>query len=172
VDKLGHLRRAEARLFEEFGREPTAEELAAELGMDAKRVEQYRKAAITPASLDAPLGDEDTKRVADVVADEKAETPYEQLEGQADVELVREMIDTLTPREKTILQLRYGLDEADEQTLEEVGKKFGLTRERIRQIQESALKKLRKKIEEREKPSSTRPEEGRSLRTPESVENR
>ena len=146
VDKLSHLRRAENRLFDEFGREATAEELGAELGMDVKRVEQYRKAAFTPASLDAPLGDDGSNRVADIVADEKAETPYEQLEGVADVQLIREIVETLSPREKTILQLRFGLDGSDEQTLEEVGRKFGLTRERIRQLQESALQKLRKKI--------------------------
>jgi len=150
VEKLNLLRRAEARLFEQFGREPTDEELAAELGMEAKRVQQYRRAAITPASLDAPLGDDESNRTADVVADENAETPYQQLEGQTDVQLVRDMVESLDAREKAILQLRFGLDDADEQTLEEVGKKFGLTRERIRQIQDAALKKLRKKIAELE----------------------
>lgn len=150
VDKLAHMRRAEAKLFDEFGREPTAEELAAELGMEAKRVEQYRRASVTPTSLDAPIGDDDSNRIADVVADEKAQTPYEKLQGQADVQLIREMVQALSPREKTILQLRFGLDGSDEQTLGEIGEKFGLTRERIRQIQEATLRKLRKQMEKLE----------------------
>ena len=151
VEKLTNLRRAEARLYDEFGREPTAEELAADLGMEPRRVDQYRKASLAPTSLDAPIGDEDSNRIADIVADEKAETPYDQLEGQTNASLIRELVETLPPREKTILQLRFGLNDADEQTLGEVGQKFGLTRERIRQIQEATLKKLRKRIEELER---------------------
>ena len=151
VDKLQQLRRAEARLYDEFGREPTAEELAADLGMEARRVDQYRKASLTPTSLDAPIGDEESNRIADIVADDKAETPYAQLEGQTNARLVQELVETLPPREKTILQLRFGLGDRDELTLGEVGQKFGLTRERIRQIQEATLKKLRKRIEELER---------------------
>jgi RNA polymerase primary sigma factor len=150
VDKLARMRRAEARLFDEFGREPTSEELAAELDMEPRRVEQYRRAAVTPTSLDAPIGDDDSNRIADVVADDKAQTPYEKLQGQADVQLIRDMVQTLSPREKTILQLRFGLDGSDEQTLGEIGEKFGLTRERIRQIQEATLRKLRKQMEKLE----------------------
>jgi len=151
VDKLTQLRRAEAKLFDEYGREPTSEELAADLGIGVRRIEQYRKASLAPASLDAPIGDEDSNRIADIVADEKAETPYDYLEGQTNASLIRELVEKLPPREKTILQLRFGLDEAQEQTLGEVGEKFGLTRERIRQIQEATLKKLRKRIEELER---------------------
>lgn len=151
VDKLTQLRRAEAKLFDEYGREPTSEELAAELGIAVRRIEQYRKASLAPTSLDAPIGDEDSNRIADIVADEKAGTPYNHLEGQTNADLVRELVEKLPPREKTILQLRFGLDEAQEQTLGEVGEKFGLTRERIRQIQEATLKKLRKRIEELER---------------------
>jgi len=151
VDKLTQMRRAEASFFDEFGREPSDEELAEELGLPAKRVRQYRRASITPSSLDAPLGDEDSNRVADIVADEKAETPYEQLEEENNTHMVREALETLNPREKMILQLRFGLDDNEEQTLEELGDKFGLTRERIRQIQELALRKLRKKMADMEK---------------------
>lgn len=153
VDKLTQMRRAEAVFFDEFGREPSDEELAEELGLAPKRVRQYRRASITPSSLDAPLGDEDSNRVADIVADEKAETPYEQLEDENNTNMVREALESLNPREKTILQLRFGLDDNDEQTLEELGEKFNLTRERIRQIQELALRKLRKKMAEMDKSS-------------------
>jgi RNA polymerase primary sigma factor len=148
VDKLAQMRRAEARFFDERGREPSDEESAEELGLPTRRVRQYRRASLLPSSLDAPLGDEDSNKVSDVVADERAETPYEQLEDQTETKLVEEMMQTLSPRERTILELRFGLGEHEEQTLEELGDHFGLTRERIRQIQELALKKLRRKMME------------------------
>src|SRR5213082_410708 len=150
VDKLFHMRRAATKLQEELGREATDEELAEELGTTAFRVARLRSAAIRPASLDAPIGDDDTNRFGDLVEDEKADTPYEQLEDKTNTDLVREMMDTLDPREATILRYRFGLDGGGEKTLEEVGKKFGVTRERIRQLQNIALKKLRKRIEDRE----------------------
>jgi RNA polymerase primary sigma factor len=151
VDKLTHMRRAEASFFDEFGREPTDDELSAEIGLPVKRIRQYRQASMSASSLDAPLGDEDSNRVSDIVADERADTPYQQLEEENDTRMVRDALETLNPREKRILQLRFGLDDNDEQTLEELGVQFGLTRERIRQIQELALRKLRKKMAEMEK---------------------
>jgi RNA polymerase primary sigma factor len=100
--------------------------------------------------LEAPLGDDDTSRVGDIVKDERAETPYERLEEKTNVALIRELVSTLDAREKEILRQRFGLDGDNEKTLEEVGEQFGVTRERIRQIQEIALRKLRKMIEKRE----------------------
>jgi len=147
VDKLFHLRKAEARLQEVLGREPTDEELGQELDTTASRIRQLRAAAIRPASLEAPLGDEDSERFADIVKDENADSPYEQLEEKSNTALIHEMVATLDPREQRILRYRFGLDGDEEKTLEDVGDKFGVTRERIRQIQEVALKKLRKKIE-------------------------
>jgi len=147
VDKLFHLRKAEARLQDVLGREPTDEELGQELDITALRIRQLRAAAIRPASLEAPLGDEDSERFADIVKDENADSPYEQLEEKNNTALIHEMVATLDPREQTILRYRFGLDGDEEKTLEDVGDKFGVTRERIRQIQEVALKKLRKKIE-------------------------
>ena len=147
VDKLFHLRKAEARLQDVLGREPTDEELGQELDTTALRIRQLRAAAIRPASLEAPLGDEDSERFADIVKDENADSPYEQLEEKNNTALIHEMVATLDPREQTILRYRFGLDGDEEKTLEDVGDKFGVTRERIRQIQEVALKKLRKKIE-------------------------
>ena len=150
VDKISKMRRTSMRLQEEFGREPTDEELAEELGITASRVAQMRMAAIRPASLDAPIGDEDSNNFAEVVQDENADTPYEQLEGKTITKMLHEMVKTLDNREATILRSRFGLDGGNQKTLEEVGAKFGVTRERVRQIQNIALKKLRKMIEKME----------------------
>src|SRR3954470_10970979 len=150
VDKISKMRRTAMRLQEEFGREPTDEELGEELGISAARVAQMRMAAIRPASLDAPIGDEDSNNFAEVVQDESADTPYEQLEEKTVTRMLQEMVKTLDPREATILRARFGLDGGPQKTLEEVGQKFGVTRERVRQIQNIALKKLRKMIEKME----------------------
>src|SRR6185503_11930440 len=136
VDKLFHLRKATTKLEEVLGREPTDDELAAELDYTVARVKQLRRAAVRPTSLDAPIGDDDTNHVADVVKDENADTPYEQLEEKTNNALVHEMIGTLDAREQAILRQRFGLDGDDRKTLEEIGEQFGVTRERIRQIKE------------------------------------
>jgi RNA polymerase primary sigma factor len=150
VDKISKMRRTSMRLQEELGREPTDEELGEELGTTASRVAQMRMAAIRPASLDAPIGDEDSNNFAEVVQDESADTPYEQLEEKTVTRMLQEMVKTLDPREATILRARFGLDGGSQKTLEEVGQKFGVTRERVRQIQNIALRKLRKMIEKME----------------------
>jgi len=147
VDKISKMRRTAMRLQEELGREPTDEELGEELGISASRVSQMRMAAIRPASLDAPIGDEDSNNFAEVVQDESADTPYQHLEGKTVTKMLQEMVKTLDNREATILRARFGLDGGPQKTLEEVGAKFGVTRERVRQIQNIALKKLRKMIE-------------------------
>jgi RNA polymerase primary sigma factor len=150
VDKISKMRRTSMRLQEELGREPTDDELGEELGITASRVAQMRMAAVRPASLDAPIGDEDSNNFAEVVQDESADTPYEQLEEKTVTRMLQEMVKTLDPREATILRARFGLDGGPQKTLEEVGQKFGVTRERVRQIQNIALKKLRKMIERME----------------------
>jgi RNA polymerase primary sigma factor len=150
VDKISKMRRTAMRLQEELGREPTDDELAQELGTTASRVAQMRMAAVRPASLDAPIGDEDSNNFAEVVQDESADTPYEQLEEKTVTRMLQEMVKTLDPREAIILRARFGLDGGPQKTLEEVGQKFGVTRERVRQIQNIALKKLRKMIERME----------------------
>jgi RNA polymerase primary sigma factor len=150
VDKISKMRRTAMKLQEEFGREPTDQELGEELGISASRVAQLRTAAIRPASLDAPIGDDDSNNFAEVVQDENADTPYEQLEEKTVTRMLQEMVKTLDQREATILRYRFGLDGGNEKTLEEVGEKFGVTRERVRQIQNIALNKLRKMIEKLE----------------------
>jgi len=150
VDKISKMRRVAMKLQEELGREPTDEELADEMGMTAARVRQMRLAAIRPASLDAPIGDDDSNNFADVVEDENATSPYANLEDKTVTGMLQDMVKHLDDREATILTFRFGLDGGSEKTLEEVGEKFGVTRERVRQIQNLALKKLRKMIEKLE----------------------
>ena len=150
VDKISKMRRTAMKLQEVLGREPTDEELSEELGMTASRVAQLRTAAIRPASLDAPIGDEDSNNFSEVVQDENAATPYQELEEKTVSAMLQEMVKTLDTREATILRYRFGLDGGSEKTLEEVGEKFGVTRERVRQIQNIALTKLRKMIEKLE----------------------
>ena len=160
VDKVAHLRRAELRLREVLDREPTEEELAEELQIPARRVAQYRQASRSPVSLDAPIGDEESSRISEVVSDPNALTPVERLIQSTDTSLVREVLTTLTEREISVLTLRYGLEDDTQRTLEETGEHFGVTRERIRQIQEQALLKLRAAMEKRDRPSAN---EGSSL---------
>jgi RNA polymerase primary sigma factor len=150
VDKISKMRRVAMKLQEEFGREATDDELGEELGISASRVAQMRTAAIRPASLDAPIGDDDSNNFSEVVQDENADTPYEHLEEKTVTKMLQEMVTTLDQREATILRYRFGLDGGSEKTLEEVGQKFGVTRERVRQIQNIALNKLRKMIEKLE----------------------
>src|SRR5580765_8065301 len=153
VDKVAHIRRAEMRLREVLDRDPTDEEVASELGLDARRVRRYRQASKAPVSLDAPIGDDDTDRVSEVVADPNAMLPSDELATQSDNALVQEILATLPEREREILAMRFGLHDGKERTLEEVGERFGVTRERIRQIQEQALKTIRKTMEKRDQPA-------------------
>ena len=155
VDKISKMRRTAMKIQEELGREPTDEELAAELGTTAARVSQMRTVSIRPASLDAPVGDDDSNNFSEIVEDTRAVNPYDELEDKTVTGMLQDMVKHLDDRESTILRYRFGLDGGNEKTLEEVGAKFGVTRERIRQIQNLALRKLRKMIEKLEK-SKTR----------------
>lgn len=151
VDKVAHLRRAELKLKEVLDRDPTDEELAADVGLKPRQVREYREAAKSTVSLDAPLGDEhDSQHVAEVVADERAEAPFDNLVQDSDQALMREAFATLKPREREILSLRFGLVDDTPQTLEKIGRRYGLTRERIRQIENEGLKKLRVRMRKKD----------------------
>jgi RNA polymerase primary sigma factor len=152
VDKISKMRRISMKLQEILGREPTDDEIGEEMGLTSSRVAQMRSAAIRPASLDAPIGDDDdSNNYSEVVQDENAISPYDKLEDKTVTNMLQEMVKTLDPREATILTYRFGLDGGSEKTLEEVGERFGVTRERVRQIQNIALRKLRKMIEKLER---------------------
>jgi RNA polymerase primary sigma factor len=154
VDRLAHIRKAEVRLRDALGRDATDEELAHELDLDAKRVRQYRDASRAPVSLDAPVGEDADTSVSEVVADPNAAAPFAALVRNTDTDLMREVMGTLSERESAILGLRFGLNDGRERTLDEIGQQFGVTRERIRQIQELALKKLRRQMEKRDRPGT------------------
>jgi RNA polymerase primary sigma factor len=154
VDKVSHIRKAEIKLHEVLDREPTDEELADELGLKPRRIRQYREASRAPVSLDSTLGTDETNPISEIVADPNAAAPFDQVVRENDTALVQEVLATLTERESKILALRFGLEDGKARTLEEVGERFGVTRERIRQIQDEALKKMRVKMEERDGPSA------------------
>jgi RNA polymerase primary sigma factor len=147
VDQIYHLGRATLKLHRELGREPSDDELAVELGLSLARVAELRSASFRPVSLDAPIGDDETSRLGDLVADENVVLPDTQLDDRSLVAALRDLVEKLPSREATILCYRFGLDGGGEKTLEEVGRRFGVTRERIRQLQQGALAKLRRMLE-------------------------
>ncbi len=150
VDKIYRMRRVSLELQELMGREPSDEELAEELGVTVRKVRLWQRASMRTASLDQPLGDDDSSRLGEVVADEAHPDPYHDLEERTNHGMVREFLDVLDARELAIIRERFGLDGAPVKTLDEIGQRFGVTRERIRQLQNIALGKLRRQIEERE----------------------
>ena len=154
VDKAAGIRRAEAILYETFGREPTDDEVADQLGIgDARRVQHYRDAARRPVELDAVIANEsESQSVSDVVADVKAVVPSDELIKENDRTLMLEAFADLDERERSILDLRFGLDDKAPKTLDQIGQAMGVTRERIRQVQNIALKKLRTGMQKRDNP--------------------
>jgi len=154
VDKLTQVRKAESKLHEIFGRVPTDEEIADDLGLNVRRIRQYREASWAPVSLDSPLSADDSTAISEQVADANATAPFEALARNSDNQLVQEILATLDERESRILAMRFGLDDGQPKTLEEVGACLGVTRERIRQIQEQALQKMRVKIEKKDQPAA------------------
>ena len=150
VDKIGKIRRVSAQLTEELGREPTDEDIAEELGLAVAKVTHLKNVAIRPASLDARISADDETPYGDLVGDENAEDPFEALRDKDLREEVGDLLENLDKRERSIISYRFGLGGGRERTLEEVGHKFGVTRERIRQLQNIALHKMRRALGKRE----------------------
>ena len=152
VQQIAQMRRAENQFEAKLGRPPTDSELAIALGVGEDDIQHWRESAtVGTTSLDAPLGnDSDSNRVADVIADDNAKMPWAGVSEETNAELVRELVGTLNAREQVILRRRFALDGGDPVTLEQIGEDFGLTRERIRQLEAAALKKLRERMETRE----------------------
>jgi RNA polymerase primary sigma factor len=147
VDKLSKIRRATNKLQESLGHEPTNEDLADELHMSPERVNEIRNASASMVSLDAPVGDADGNAFAELVADENSKNPFEELEHETAKRFLIEALETLPSREQDILRFRFGLEGGTEQTLDQVGQRFGVSRERVRQLEKAALTKLRRKFE-------------------------
>lgn len=152
VDKISKIRRVAVQMSEELGREPTDQELAEEVGLSASKISLLKTASTQPASLDAPLSDEDSTEFGETVRDTGARDPFEELRDNNLREELAELLGILDERERKVLFFRFGLDGQEERTLDEVGRQLGLTRERIRQVQNGALEKLRRALGRREKP--------------------
>jgi RNA polymerase primary sigma factor len=142
VEKLNKIGRAERKLVTELGHDPTAEEIAIELELEREEVEQIRRSAQAPISLEKPVGDEEESEFGHFLADETAAQPDEAAETTMRKETLKRILGALAPRERRVLELRYGLDGEHPRTLDEVGRTFNVTRERVRQIENQSLKKL------------------------------
>jgi RNA polymerase primary sigma factor len=144
VEKLNRIGRAERELASGLGRDPTVEEIAEVTGLEREEVESIRRSAQAPISLETPVGDEEQSELGQLIADEQAESPYERAVEAVANEALHEALEYLSHRERRVIELRYGLGDQHPQTLDEVGRTFNVTRERIRQIEHHALKKLEK----------------------------
>ncbi len=143
IETINKMTRISRRLVQEFGREPTPEEISARMNMSVEKVRGVFKIAQQPISLETPIGDEGDTHFGDFIEDKNAVSPASAAEDLIMQEQVESVLKTLSPREETVLRLRFGIGDGYQRTLEEVGNRFGVTRERVRQIETKALKKLR-----------------------------
>ena len=143
VETINKLIRIQRQLLQDLGREPTPEEIGAEMNMPTNKVRDILKIAQEPVSLETPIGEEDDSHLGDFIEDKDATSPEQHASYEMLKEQLEQVLETLTDREENVLRLRFGLDDGRTRTLEEVGKVFGVTRERIRQIEAKALRKLR-----------------------------
>ena len=143
VETINKLLRVTRRLAQELGRQPSSKEIGREMELSPEKVEEIVKVSQLPISLESPIGDEEDSHLGDFIEDRNALPPADAALRQLLKEQIAEVLSSLTPREHRIIQLRFGLEDGRSRTLEEVGKEFGVTRERIRQIEAKALRKLR-----------------------------
>ena len=143
VETINKLIRVSRQLLQTYGREPTPEEIGVEMGISVEKVREIQKIAQEPVSLETPIGEEEDSHLGDFIPDEDVPAPAEAAAFSMLKEQLVEVLDTLTDREQKVLKLRFGLEDGRARTLEEVGKEFDVTRERIRQIEAKALRKLR-----------------------------
>jgi RNA polymerase primary sigma factor len=143
VETINKMVRISRQLVQRLGREPTDEEIAAEMEIEPAKVEEIRRIAQLPVSLETPIGEEEDSQLGDFIEDRDVPSPEEAAAGHLLHEQIEEMLDALSEREREVLHYRFGLEDGRSYTLEEVGKRFGVTRERIRQIEAKALRKLR-----------------------------
>ena len=143
VETINKQLRVSRTLLQELGREPTPQEIAEKMGVSEERVREIQKIAQDPVSLETPIGEEDDSKLGDFIEDNHSKSPVDNIGMRMLKEQMLSVLDTLTPREEKVLRLRYGLDDGRPRTLEEVGKEFNVTRERIRQIEAKAIRKLK-----------------------------
>ena len=143
VETINKLIRVSRQLLQQYGRDPHPEEIAREMDIPEEKVREIIKIAQEPVSLETPIGEEEDSHLGDFIPDEDIPAPAEAAAFTLLKEQLMDVLDTLTPREEKVLRLRFGLDDGRARTLEEVGKEFNVTRERIRQIEAKALRKLR-----------------------------
>src|SRR6184192_2448284 len=153
ADKIAKVRRVSIQMSDELGREPTDEELGEEIGIASGKVAQLKSLGIRPTSLDATIGDDDSAEFSEIIRDEDAETPFELLRDKNLLHEMDGLLEVLDKRERKIIAQRFGLNGGKPKTLEDVGKDFGVTRERIRQLQNIALAKLRRALSKKEDPA-------------------
>jgi RNA polymerase primary sigma factor len=152
LEKLSTIRRVSLQMGDEHGREPTDEELAEELGISRRKVSEFKAASTRPSSLNAPIADDASIELGETVGDENSRTPFDVLSDKSLREQMSSLFAPLDDRERKIIVKRFGLDGGKPKTLEEVGKQFGVTRERIRQLQNLALAKMRLALRQKEEP--------------------
>jgi len=144
VETISKYKQIYRRLFQDLGREPLAEEIATEMGVEVEKIHTIEKISQSTASLEKPIGDDDDKStLGEFIPDDKIMRPDQESSQRILSDQIREVLNELTPKEKKILEMRYGLDDGIQHTLEEVGHEFGVTRERIRQIEAKVHEKLR-----------------------------
>lgn len=151
VDKIAKMRRITVELQEELEREPTDEEIAFVMEMPTHKIAHLKSVSTRPTSLDAPVGDDDNTEFGDLVSDENATTPYENLNQKSLIDDISELLSGLEPREAEIIRRRFGLGGERPETLEEVGIRFNITRERVRQLQNTALQQMRRAMADKER---------------------
>lgn len=151
VDKIARMRRTGAELEEELGRVPTDDELAYALNISVNKVAHLKSVSVRPTSLDAPVGEDDSTEFGDLIGDDNAVSPFENLKNKNILNDLQDMVDQLDPRESEIIRLRFGLGGEQPLTLEEVGERFKITRERVRQLQNIALTRMRRILSDRER---------------------
>jgi RNA polymerase primary sigma factor len=143
VETINKLIRISRQLLQQLGRDPSPDEIAKEMEISVDRVREIMKIAQEPVSLETPIGEEEDSHLGDFIEDQDAPAPADAASFTLLKEQLEDVLDTLTPREERVLRLRFGIDDGRSRTLEEVGQNFGVTRERIRQIEAKALRKLR-----------------------------
>jgi len=151
-DKISKIRRVALHMSQELGREPTDDELSVEIGVTSEKVSDLRSAGIRPASLDAPISEDDLTEFGESVADEEARTPFELLREKDLRNKVDGLLEELNARERKIISQRFGFGGGERKTLQELGDKLGISRERIRQLENIALEKLRHALDQKERP--------------------